>query len=133
MTQAQCNWGILSTAEIAQKNWAAIRFAENATLRAVASRNLEKANAFIDCCQGSTPYEEPPMALGSYEQLLESEEIDAVYIPLPTGLRKEWVIKAATAGKHVLCEKPCAINYDDLLEMTQACEQNHVQFMDGIM
>lgn len=133
MSKRQCQWGILSTAEIAQKNWAAICLAPNATVQAVASRNLDKANAFIDSCQSSTQFGERPQALGSYEELLGSADIDAVYIPLPTGLRKEWVIKAAQAGKHVLCEKPCAVNHADLTEMTDACASNGVQFMDGIM
>lgn len=129
----ECRWGILSTAEIAQKNWAAIRHASNATVQAVASRSVDKANAFIDLCQSSTSFANRPQAFGSYEELLASDEIDAVYVPLPTGVRKEWVIKAAKAGKHVLCEKPCAINYADLVEMTEACTNNNVQFMDGIM
>lgn len=133
MSNGFCRWGILSTAEIAQKNWAAICHSSNATVAAVASRNQEKAEAFIDLCQSCTPFANRPSAFGSYEELLASSEIDAVYVPLPTGLRKEWVIKAAEAGKHVLCEKPCAINYADLVEMTDACAKNNVQFMDGIM
>ena len=51
-----------------------------------------------------------PRALGSYEELLASPDVDAVYIPLPTGLRKEWVLRAAAAGKHVVCEKPCGVS-----------------------
>ena len=71
--------------------------------------------------------------MGTYEELISSDLVDAVYIPLPTGLRKEWVIKAANAGKHVLCEKPCAINASELKEMIEACSKNNVQFMDGVM
>ena len=71
--------------------------------------------------------------MGSYEELLEDENVDAVYIPLPTRLRKQWVIRAAEAGKHVLCEKPCAVSLDDLREMIAACDDNGVQFMDGVM
>ena len=75
-----------------------------------------------------------PQAFGSYEELLlASEKIDAVYIPLPTGLRKEWVLRAAAAGKHVLCEKPCAVSVADLREMIDACKKARVQFMDGVM
>lgn len=133
MSNGFCRWGILSTAEIAQKNWAAICHSSNATLAAVASRSLDKAEAFIDLCQSSTPYPTRPRAVGSYEELLASDDVDVVYIPLPTGLRKEWVIKAAEAGKHVLCEKPCAVNHADLSEMVQACQRNNVQFMDGVM
>ncbi len=59
--------------------------------------------------------------------------MDAVYIPLPTGLRQEWVVRAAEAGKHVICEKPCAVSAADLSEMISACRKNRVQFMDGVM
>ena len=69
----------------------------------------------------------------AYDQLLARSDIDAVYLPLPTGLRKEWVLKAAAAGKHVLCEKPVAVNLDDAIEMVSACRDAGVQFMDGVM
>ena len=59
--------------------------------------------------------------------------MDAVYIPLPTGLRKEWVLRAAAAGKHVICEKPCGVSFADVQEMADACRKNCVQFMDGVM
>jgi predicted dehydrogenase len=128
-----CRWGFLSTAGIGRKNWKAIFHAENATMGAVASRDLSKAQAFISQNQSSTPFSNPPKAYGDYESLLSDPEIDAIYIPLPTALRKKWVIAAAEAGKHVLCEKPCASNLDDLRAMTDACQANHVQFMDGVM
>ena len=76
--------------------------------------------------------EAPPKA-ASYEELLGSKEIDAVYIPLPTGLRKEWVIRAAEAWKHIVCEKPCATSVADLQEMLDACRRYRVQFIDGVM
>src|ERR1019366_6865417 len=88
---------------------------------------------FIEDCQRETPFELSPVALGSYEELIVSKNVDAVYIPLPTGLRKDWVLRAATAGKHVLCEKPCGLSLADVLEMTDACKKNRVQFMDGVM
>ncbi len=59
--------------------------------------------------------------------------MDAVYVPLPTALRKEWVVRAAAAGKHIICEKPCAGSVAELEEMLAACKQNSVQFMDGVM
>lgn len=128
-----CRWGFLSTATIANKNWLAILHSGNGTVNAVASRSVEKAQAFIDRCQAENPFEQPPVAFGSYEALLSSDAIDAVYIPLPTGLRRDWVVKAAEAGKHVMCEKPCARNESELREMVDACAANGVQFMDGIM
>ena len=99
-------WGILSTAGIARKNWEAIRNSGNGTITAVASRDAAKAQQFIDECQAEVPFDEAPRAIGSYDEIVTADDVDAVYIPLPTGLRKEWVIKAANAGRHMMCEKP---------------------------
>lgn len=129
----KCRWGILSTAEIGQKNWQAIWRTENGVVSAVASRDLGKAQTFIDLCQKNYAFEDPPTPVASYDDLINSDSVDAIYIPLPTGLRKEWVIKAANAGKHVICEKPCAVNAADLSEMIDHCKRNRVQFMDGVM
>jgi predicted dehydrogenase len=131
-TEKLCRWGILGAANIARKNWDAIRHAENATLVAVASRSQEKAKEYIAECQLVAPHEQTPAAC-TYEELLARKDIDAVYIPLPTAIRKPWVIQAAKAGKHVLCEKPCAPTVADLEEMLAVCRQNKVQFMDGVM
>jgi predicted dehydrogenase len=125
--------GILSTANIARKNWLAIHASGNNIVTAVASRDKARAGEFIRECQTTLPFDILPAALGSYAELIASPNVDAVYIPLPTGLRKEWVLRAAAAGKHVICEKPCAVNAADLAEMLAACAQNHVQFMDGVM
>jgi predicted dehydrogenase len=133
MPKEVCRFGILGAAEIAQKNWRAIADAGNARLVAVASRSADRAEKFVAVCQSHTAHSPAPIALGSYEALLARDDIDAVYIPLPTGVRKEWVIRAAEAGKHVLCEKPCAVSSRDLVEMLEACRRNKVQFMDGVM
>jgi predicted dehydrogenase len=130
---ALCRWGILGTAHIARKNWKAIRNAENSALIAVASRDLDRARQFIEECQADVPLTPKPAAGGSYQEMLGRDDIDAVYIPLPTGIRKEWALRAARAGKHVLCEKPCAVSSADLRAMLDACRDNHVQFMDGVM
>jgi predicted dehydrogenase len=126
-------WGILSTARIIRSNWVSMRESGAATLVALASRDIGRAQEFIDELQATTPWLVKPAAYGSYESLLADPEVDAVYIPLPTGIRKEWVIRAAEAGKHVLCEKPCAINAADLREMTDCCARHGVMFMDGVM
>ncbi len=128
-------WGILSTAGIAVKNWKAIRLSGNSVVRAVASRSLEGSRRFIAAQQADAPFafDDEPEALGSYAELIAHPEVDAVYIPLPTALRKDWVIRAAEAGKHVLCEKPCAVSVAELDEMLDACRRNRVQFMDGVM
>jgi predicted dehydrogenase len=126
-------WGFLSASGIGRKNWLAVRQAENCVLTAVASRDVAKSEAYIDECSATGAFPIRPKALGSYEALIHSPDVDAVYIPLPTGLRKEWVIRAAQAGKHVLCEKPCAISTAELEQMLTVCREHNVQFMDGVM
>jgi len=125
-------WGILSTARIARRNWSGMLGSGAATLVAVASRDIAKAQAFIGEMQAAAAWPVKPVAHGSYESLLDSPDIDAVYFPLPTGVRKEWVLRAAAAGKHVLCEKPCAVSAADLREMIACCEEHGVLFMDGV-
>jgi predicted dehydrogenase len=132
-SHAPLRWGILSTARIGRTNWRSMHESGAATLVAVASRDAANAARFIAEMQADTPWPDAPVALGSYEALLADATIEAVYIPLPTGLRKEWVIRAAEAGKHVLCEKPCAVSADDLREMLAACRKHQVRFMDGVM
>lgn len=133
MNPPRLRWGILSTAEIARKNWKAIQLTGNATVAAVASRDAERSRRFIDECQAEAPMDVRPQAFGTYADLLTCEDVDAVYVPLPTGRRKEWVVRAAAAGKHVVCEKPCAISVSDLRDMLAACRLHRVQFMDGVM
>lgn len=133
LSTGTCRWGILGTAFIAQKNWHSIHCSENSELVAVASRNVERAQEFIDNCQSQAPFPDAPRAVGGYDELIAADDIDAIYIPLPTGLRAEWVIKAAEAGKHVLCEKPCGLDVAELQSILDACEKNNVQFMDGVM
>ena len=132
MASTVCRWGILGAANIARKNWKAIRLAENATLTAVASREPSRAKAWLDANQSECPFPTTPAACG-YDDLLKRADVDAVYIPLPTGIRREWVVKAASAGKHVLCEKPCGPDATELRAMLDACRANNVQFMDGVM
>jgi predicted dehydrogenase len=125
--------GFLSTAGIGRKNWKAIFNSGNCVVAAVASRDAEKSRKYIEDCQHDFAFTETPRAFGSYEELIASPDVDAVYFPLPTSLRKEWVLRAAAAGKHILCEKPCAANSVELAEMLSACAKNKVQFMDGVM
>jgi predicted dehydrogenase len=132
MSNSYIRWGIMGAANIARKSWWAIGRSGNAMVTAVASREMDRARSFIAECQETTPMSALPVALGSYEELLACRDVDAVYIPLPTGIRKEWMLRSAAAGKHVLCEKPCATSAADLEEMIDACRTNNVQFMDGV-
>ena len=125
--------GFLGTAGIGKKNWKAIFHSGNCVVSAVASRDMEKSLKYIEACQREFAFAETPRAFGSYEELLASPDVDAVYIPLPTGLRIKFVLHAAAAGKHILCEKPCAASVAELEEMLAVCNKNSVQFMDGVM
>ena len=120
-------WGVLSTANIGRAAVnPAIRASSNGTLVAVASREAERARAFA-------AEHDIPQAFGSYEALLEREDIDAVYIPLPNSLHREWTIRAAQAGKHVLCEKPLALDAVECAEMAAAARDAGVTLMEAFM
>lgn len=119
-------WGILSTASIANKIARAIGLAHNAELVAIASRNEERAITWAQ-------KHNVQIAYGNYEELLSDSSLDAIYIPLPPSMHAEWTIRAAEQGKHVLCEKPLSANSDEATMMADACHQNGVQLMDGVM
>ncbi|MCY4401818.1 MAG: Gfo/Idh/MocA family oxidoreductase [Candidatus Poribacteria bacterium] len=120
------HWGILSTANIANKIARAIGLAHNAKLVAIASRNEERATAWAQKHNIQTAY-------GSYDELLSDSSLDAIYIPLPPSMHAQWTIQAAEQGKHVLCEKPLSANSEEATLMADACRQNGVQLMDGVM
>lgn len=120
-------FGVLSTARIGEDCVIpAIHASKKAKLGAVASRHLDSAAAFAERNQ-------IPKFYGSYEELLNDEEIDAVYIPLPNHLHAQWTIAAAKAGKHVLCEKPAALNAKQMEQMAEICREHHVLFMEAFM
>ncbi len=123
----------MGTAGIARKNWQAILKSGNGQLVAVASRTEERAAQYIAENQSQVAHDPPPRPIGGYDEIIAADDIDAVYIPLPTGVRKDYAIAAAKAGKHVLCEKPCGVDADALREIIAACEVAGVQFMDGVM
>lgn len=120
-------FGILSTAKIGRDLVVpAMQDAENCVVTAVASRDLSKARAMAD--RFSVPH-----AFGSYEDMLASDTIDAVYIPLPTAQHVEWTIRAADAGKHVLCEKPIALKASDIDQLIAARDRNGVLVSEAFM
>ena len=133
MQKTICRWGILGTANIARKNWQAIRNAPNCTLDGRGQPRSRPLPAVHRRMPATRPLRSAAARLGSYEELLASDAVDAVYIPLPTGIRKPWAIRAAEAGKHVLVEKPVGATSQDVREILAACRQNGVQFMDGVM
>ncbi len=120
-------FGILSTAKIGRDAVVpAIQDAENCVVTAIASRDLSRARQMAD--RFSVPH-----AFGSYEDMLASDVIDAVYIPLPTSQHVEWTIKAAEAGKHVLCEKPIALKADEIERLIAARDANKVLICEAFM
>ncbi|MCK3779817.1 Gfo/Idh/MocA family oxidoreductase [Ensifer sesbaniae] len=120
-------FGILSTAKIGRDLVVpAIQDAENCVVSAVASRDFAKARAMAD--RFSAPH-----AFGSYEDMLASDVIDAVYIPLPTAQHVEWSVKAANAGKHVLCEKPIALRASEIDALIAARDRNGVLIAEAFM
>ncbi|HVM51124.1 MAG TPA: Gfo/Idh/MocA family oxidoreductase [Candidatus Acidoferrum sp.] len=133
MDKPLLRWGILGCANIARKNWKAIWHSGNGRVSAVASRDLQRARRFVEECQAQAPFQPAPRAVGSYEELLAAEDVDAVYVPLPTGIRGPWVKRAAEAAKHVVSEKPCATSVTELVEILETCRRQRVQFMDGVM
>jgi predicted dehydrogenase len=121
-------WGIISTANIgAKKVIPAMQKGEYCDIQAVASSSLEKAKVLAAELN-------IPKTFGSYEALLNSPEIDAVYIPLPNHLHVPWSIKALEAGKHVLCEKPIALTVVEAQELLDASKKNPaVKIMEAFM
>lgn len=127
MAEGKLRFGILSTANIARAAVIpAIKASRNGEVRAVASRSRERAHAFAS----ETGI---PQSYGSYEALLEAEDVDAVYIGLPNSLHCEWTIKAAEAGKHVLCEKPLGATAAECEEMDGAARKNGAVLMEAFM
>ena len=124
--------GIMSTAAIATKNRRAI-VAAGLRVTAVASRDQSRAQAWADAALACGDLPAPIRAHGSYEALLADEEVDAVYMPLPCGLHLPWVLACAKAGKHVLVEKPAAMNVEELETMVRACRDSNVVLLDGTM
>jgi xylose dehydrogenase (NAD/NADP) len=123
----QLRWGILGCAGIAVRAVIpGIRASETGVVAAIASRDLAKSKEMAAQLNIDKAY-------GSYEELLADSEIDAVYIPLPNHLHMEWTLRAAQAGKHVLCEKPIALDAAQAEKMVTACEQAGVQLAEAFM
>jgi xylose dehydrogenase (NAD/NADP) len=111
--------GVLGAANIARAFAAGCASSPDVEVAAVASRDLAKSTSFAAEVG-------IPRALGSYEALLEDKDIEAVYIPLPNSMHAPWAIRAAEAGKHVLCEKPLALDAQQASAMFKAAEKHNV-------
>jgi predicted dehydrogenase len=120
-------WGVLGYARIARESVIpAIQCASNSEFYAIASREESK---LAECrARFNTP-----KTFRGYDELLRDPEVDAVYIPLPNSMHREWTIRAAERGKHVLCEKPIGLNAAECREMIAACAANRVTLMEAFM
>ena len=119
-------WGVLSTASIARVVVEATRRADRAEFVAVASRDGTRARAFAD----ELGLE---LSFGSYEELLASDQVDAVYVALPVSMHTDWTIRSLQAGKHVLCEKPFATSPEDAARCFAAAEAAGRRCVEGLM
>ena len=127
MVVRKIRWGILSTANIGRAAVIpAIQSSKNGEVAAVASRDAQKGLEFAARLG-------IPKSYGSYEALLDDPDIDVLYIPLPNSLHYDWTIKSAQAGKHILCEKPLALNAVQCQEMDAAAKECGVVLMEAFM
>jgi predicted dehydrogenase len=126
MSDRVLRWGVLSTANINRKVIPGTKAADRCEVVAIASRDLRPASR-------AAAEHEIPRAHGSYEALLSDPDVDAVYNPLPNYLHAEWTIAAARAGKHVLCEKPLAMNAAEAERMVEACDAAGMVLMEAFM
>ncbi|TCC34325.1 aldo/keto reductase [Kribbella speibonae] len=126
MTDHKLRWGIIGTGNIASRFASQVPTSKTNEVVAVGSRSLDSANAFADKWDIANRH-------GSYDDLLADETVDAVYIATPHPMHVEWAIKTAEAGKHVLCEKPLAINRAWAEAMIEAAVRNDVFLMEAYM
>ena len=119
-------WGLLASGSIARAFANALTQTDSGTAAAVASRSEDKAKKFAKEF-------DIPRACGSYDELLADPQIDAVYISTPHPMHAQWCIKAADAGKHILCEKPLAMNRSDVDTVIDAARRNDVFLTEAFM
>jgi predicted dehydrogenase len=119
-------WGVISTAAILADLLPGFAASEIADLRAIASRDPQRAREYAE-------RNGIPTAHGSYEELLADEEIECVYIPLPNSLHGEWARAAIEAGKHVLCEKPLTPTAEEADSLFELAEERGVVLMEAFM
>src|SRR3970040_2560400 len=122
--KGKIKWGIIGLGTMAHKFAKDLMLVEEAELAAVASRNLEKAQEFAKEFGCKKSYD-------SYDAIINDAEIDILYIATPHNSHAALSIKALQNDKHVLCEKPLALNYNDALQMIQASKENHKFFMEA--
>jgi len=118
--------GVMGCANIAKRSVIPeIKLIEDFELSAVASRSKEKADAFAKHfnCEG----------IDGYDNLLKRDDIDAIYMPLPTGMHEEWVLKTLEAGKHILIEKSLAVDFSSAQKMVEKAKEKGLLIMEDFM
>ena len=118
-------WGIIGTGGIARAFANDIAYLGDHAIAAIGSRNLETAESFVKTIPGAKAY-------GSYAELINDSDIDAIYVAVPHPSHKENVIAALNAKKPVMCEKPFAVNASEAKEMVTAAKANHVALMEAM-
>lgn len=124
MSVARLRWGLLSTARINDRLIDAVGRSDRSEIVAVASRDADRAAAYAASHRIAASY-------GSYEELAEDPEIDAVYLSVPNHLHAEWAVRLAEEGKHILCEKPLALTVAQVDAMTQAAAASGVVLQEA--
>ncbi len=119
-------WGLLGTGGICRTIAEGMKYSETSMVKAVASREKEKAEKFGEEFK-------IPLKFTDYEELINSAEVDIIYIGTPHPIHFEWAIKAIRAKKHVLCEKPLTINYYEAMRIVEEAKENGVFLMEGFM
>jgi predicted dehydrogenase len=126
-TQRKVRWGVLGAASIAvRKVIPAMQLGEWSEISAIASRDLGRAQKAAETLG-------IPKTYGSYDELLADPQIEAIYNPLPNHLHVPWSIKAAVAGKHVLCEKPLGLSVDEVKTLLAARDRTGMKIGEAFM
>ena len=117
--KSKIKFGIIGCSSIAKKSAIpSIIMGNNSTLESIGSRTIQKSKKIAKEFSCSN--------FGTYDEILENDNIDAVYISLPMSLHEKWVIKAARSGKHILCEKSTSLSYDSAKKIIRECKKNDV-------
>ena len=118
-------WGIIGLGNIAARFSKSLNHSKNGSLYAVASRKKETGEAYEAMYPGCISYQ-------SYDEILEDKNVDAIYIALPHGMHMEWAIKALKHKKAVLCEKPSAVNEEEIRQVVAEARENQTFFMEAM-
>ncbi len=124
--KSKIKFGIIGCSSIARKSTIpAIVTSKNSVLEMIGSRSVKKAKKFAT--------EFTCNEFGNYDDVLNNQNIDAVYISLPISMHEEWAIKAAKSGKHVLCEKSATLSYDSAKKIVKECKNNNIKIMENFV